>query len=89
MGLFSTLFGSKKSENNSDASVSVDDLVNALDNYINDYEETNGRKPETILLDLNIHMMFAQAGVYKTNRFNDIRIEPIAGIDDGLTWKAV
>ncbi|WP_432745977.1 hypothetical protein ABXJ76_08385 [Methylobacter sp. G7] len=89
MGLFSSLFGSKKSESNSSASVGVDDLLNALDNYINDYEETNGRKPETILLDFNIHIMFAQAGVYKTNRFNGIRIEPIAGIDDGLTWKAV
>jgi len=89
MVLFSSLFGSKKTESNSSASVGVDDLLNALDNYINDYEETNGRKPETIMLDLNVHIMFIQAGVYKTNRFNGIRIEPIVGIDDGITWKAV
>jgi len=89
MGLFSSLFGSKKSESNSGASVGVDDLLNALDNYINDYEKENGRKPESIMLDHNIHMMFAHAGVYRTERFGDINIIPTANIEGGVTWKAV
>lgn len=89
MGLFSNLFGSKKSEDNSGANPDVNDLLNALDNYINDYEKTNGRKPNSIMLDHNIHMMFAHAGVYRTQRFGDIDIIPTANIEGGVVWKAI
>lgn len=88
MGLFDVLFGNKKSGKNSGGNPDVNDLLIALDNFISDYEKTNGHKPKLIALDENVHMMFAHVGVYRTNRFGDIKIIPVANISGGLTWKA-
>jgi len=89
MGLFKSLFGSKKSGNNNGGNPDVNDLLDALDNYINDYEKTHGQKPSSIMLDHNIHMMFADAGIYRTKRFGDVQIIPAANIEGGGVWKAI
>ncbi|MBT4290057.1 MAG: hypothetical protein HOD92_22255 [Deltaproteobacteria bacterium] len=83
MGFFSNLFGSKKSDNNSQVRV----LLAELDNFISDYKKEHGQKPETILVDHNIHILFAHAGVYKTQKFQDIQLVPMANIRDGLPWR--
>ena len=88
MGLFDFLFGKKKSGNNNGGEPDVNDLLIALDNFISDYEKTNGHKPKSIALDNNVHMMFAHAGVYRTKRFGDIPIIPVGSIPGGLAWKA-
>jgi hypothetical protein len=72
-------------------SVGVPDLLAALKNYISAYEEDNGRPPETVMLDHNVHMMFAEAGIYRNTKqhFGDVNIIPTGNIEGGVTWKAV
>lgn len=69
----------------------VNDLVHGLQNYIANYEENNGHMPEAILLDHHVHLMFANAGVYRDQQktFGGTKIIPTANIKDGLTWTAV
>lgn len=70
---------------------SVQDLVRALQNFIAGYKEENGVTPKTVMLDYNVHLMFANAGVYKNGKdyFGNTEIIPVANIEGGLTWKAV
>jgi hypothetical protein len=49
----------------------------------------HGQKPETITIDHNINMVFAHAGIYQTQKFQGIKIVPVANIEGGLTWKAI
>ncbi|MDP3637443.1 MAG: hypothetical protein Q8R51_08675, partial [Azonexus sp.] len=44
---------------------SVQDLLRALQNYIAGYKDENGFYPKTVMLDHNVHMMFAHAGIYR------------------------
>jgi|GEM_PF-1774021 len=70
---------------------SVGDLVKALQNYIVTYKRENGISPETVMLDHNIHMMFAHAGIYKNSKgyFGDTAIIPVGNVEGGVTWKAI
>jgi hypothetical protein len=70
---------------------SVQDLLRALQNYIADYKKEHGFHPETVMLDHNVHMMFAHAGICRngSDYFGETKIVPVANIEDGVTWKAV
>ena len=70
---------------------SVQDLLRALQNYIADYKTEHGFNPQTVMLDHNVHMMFAHAGVYRngSDYFGETEIIPVANIEGGVTWKAV
>ena len=70
---------------------SVQDLVRALQNYIAGYKYENGFYPKNIMLDHNVHMMFAHAGIYRngSDYFGETQMIPVANIEGGVTWKAV
>lgn len=70
---------------------SVQDLLRALQNYIAGYKNEHGFQPEAVMLDHNVHMMFAHAGIYRngSDYFGETQIIPVANIEDGVTWKAV
>lgn len=70
--------------------VSVEDLLQALKNYISDYERKHGIPPDMVMLDHKVSMRFANAGVYRNTKFHfgETEIIPVAGIPGGLTWKA-
>jgi hypothetical protein len=72
-------------------SAQVNDLLVALKNYISSYTEEHGSPPETVMLDHNIHMMFAEAGVYRNTKqhFGEVNIIPTANIEGDVTWKAI
>lgn len=65
--------------------------MRALQNYIAGYKDKNGFHPKNVMLDHNIHMMFAHAGIYRngSDYFGETKIIPVANIEGGVTWKAV
>lgn len=70
---------------------SAQDLLRALQNYIAGYKDENGFYPKTVMLDHNVHMMFAHVGIYRngSDYFGETEIIPVANIEGGVTWKAV
>ncbi|MDN3520704.1 hypothetical protein [Halomonas ramblicola] len=70
---------------------SVQNLLRALQNYIAGYKNEHGFHPKTVMLDHNVHMMFAHAGIYRNGNhyFGETEIIPVANIEGGATWQAV
>ena len=93
MGFFSNLFGGEKSDGNSDENVEVNDILNALENHIAEYERLNGKKPKTLFIDSNINMKLGFSGVFNTKRYQDIvgdiEVQSRRNIEgSNLAWKA-
>lgn len=78
-------------EDENQQSPDLNDLVRALQTFISDYKHRNGLLPSQILLDHKIHMMFAEAQIYKNAKqlFGDIQFIPTAGIEGRMMWKAI
>ncbi len=89
MNVLAKLFGSKKVAATEGNALDVNQLLHSLDHYIDVYEESNGLRPERILLKTNIHKSFTQAGVYSSRRFGNILMIPTTSIKGGRDWQAI
>ncbi|MGL1014454.1 hypothetical protein ACSTEF_22005 [Vibrio vulnificus] len=65
----------------------LNELMQAITNKINGHIRDTGAKPKMMLIDINVHMLFAQNNAYSAAIFDGIETVPAANIDGGLTWK--
>lgn len=67
----------------------VGDLIVALKNYLNQYQEENGIIPGTVFLDHKVSDLFAETGVYSNKIFQGVNLVPTVNIQGGALWLAV
>lgn len=84
-------YRSVEADSHVDESPGVAELVRGLQNYIAGYEKETGALPRMVMLDRNVHLLFANAGILRESEsyFGKTSIVPAAGIEGGLIWRAL